>query len=165
MKIPEIDPQSEAEIHLVAQRMQQTLIEVLGVEKGRSMYSMDWLVERVRWHLDPKNTNGRVFLAENREGEISGHAIARIDHGTSFGYFSTIFVEPTSRRKGIATDLMKHVEGWFLKTKISKVIYNTADTHTALISLFRAHGYEITHSESEMVQLTKTLHSSSPPDS
>lgn len=157
MKIREIDPQSEFEINLVAQRMRQTLVEVLGEEKGGSMYTMDWLTERVRWHLDPKNTEGRVFLSENQEGEIIGHAIARIDFGSSFGYFSTIFVEPSSRRHGIARILMMHVEEWFSKKGMPKVVYNTAENHVATIDLFKSHGYKISHAESEMVQLAKVL--------
>jgi GNAT superfamily N-acetyltransferase len=157
MKIREIDPKSEGEICLVAQRMRQTLVEVLGEEQGKSMYTMDWLVERVQWHLNEENTNGRVFLFENSEGKIIGHAIARIDHGSSFGYFSTIFVEPSSRRHGIATRLMNHVEDWLLKCGMPKIIYNTADNHQALIDLFKSQGYTITHEESKMVQLTKVL--------
>ena len=157
MNIREIDPQSELEISLVAQRMRQTLVEVLGEEKGGSMYTMDWLIDRVRWHLDPKNTDGRVFLSENQDGKILGQAIARVDHGSSFGYFSTIFVEPSSRKRGIAADLIRHVEEWFSKSGMLKIIYNTAENHVALIRLFKSHSYEITHSESEMVQLTKFL--------
>lgn len=157
MKIREIDPQSDTEINLVAQRMRQTLVEVLGEEKGGSMYTMSWLIDRVRWHLDPNNTNGRVFISENKNGKIIGHAIARIDHGSSFGYFSTIFVEPLSRRHGIASNLMKHVETWFSKFEIPKILYNTADNHVAIIGLFKSHGYEVTLSDSQMVQLTKVL--------
>ena len=157
MKIREIDPNSDAEIHLVAQRMRQTLVEVLGEEKGGEMYTMDWLIERVRWHLNFKNTDGRVFLSESQGGEIIGHAIARIDHGSLFGYFSTVFVEPSSRRHGVANSLVKHVESWFSERKMPKVVYNTANNHVALIGLFTAHAYEITHAESEMVQLTKIL--------
>ena len=134
MKIREIDPQSEFEIKLVAQRMRQTLVEVLGEEKGGSMYTMDWLVNRV-----------------------TGHAIARIDHASTFGYFSTVFVQLSSRRSGIATCLMRHVEDWFSKGGIPKIIYNTADNHVALIALFKSEGYEITHAESEMIQLTKVI--------
>ena len=155
MKVREIDPKSDAEIQLVAQRMRQTLVEVLGEEKGVSMYTMDWLVERVRWHLNAKNTDGRVFLSENQSGEIIGHAIARIDPACSFGYFSTVFVEPLSRRQGVAVSLMDHVENWFLERRMPKAVYNTANNHVALIGLFKRNGYEITHSESEMVQLTK----------
>jgi len=157
MKIREIDPHSEVEINLVAQRMRQTLVEVLGKEKAESMYTMDWLIERVRWHLDSKNTDGRVFLSEDRGGKIVGQAIARIDHGSSFGYFSTIFVEPAFRRNGIALSMMKHVEDWFLENKMPKIVYNTANNHFALISLFKSYGYKITEAESEMVQLTKSL--------
>lgn len=157
MRIREIDPQSKFEIDLVAERMRQTLVEVLGEKKGGSMYSMDWLIGRVRWHLDAKNTDGRVFLSENHERKIIGHAIARIDHGSAFGYFSTIFVEPSSRRHGIATSLMNHVEDWFSARRMPKIIYNTAENHVALIGLFKSHGYKVTHSESEMVQLTKEL--------
>ena len=157
MKIREIDPKSDSEIDLVAQRMRQTLVEVLGEEKGGSMYSMDWLIERVRWHLDSKNTNGRVFLLENDEDAVVGHAIARIDFGCSFGYFSTIFIQPSSRRNGFAKDLIKHVEDWFSREAMPKVVYNTADNHVAIIGLFRSQGYSITHAESEMVQLTKAL--------
>ena len=156
-KIRDIDAQSETEIRLVAERMRQTLVEVLGKEKGESMYTMDWLIDRVRWHLDSKNTTGRVFLSEDHTGKIIGHAIARIDHGTSFGYFSTIFVDTSSRRRGVANKLMKHVEAWFSKCGMPKTVYNTADNHVALIGLFKSHGYKITHSESEMVQLTKVL--------
>lgn len=157
MNIREIDPQSEFEIDLVAERMRQTLVEVLGEDRGGSMYSMDWLKNRVLWHLDPLSTNGKVFLSVNQQGEITGHAIARIDHGTSFGHFSTIFVEPTSRRHGVASCLVEHVEKWFTERGMPKIVYNTAENHVAIINLFKSHGYNITHSESEMLQLSKTL--------
>ncbi len=156
-KIREIDPQSQAEISLVAQRMRQTLIEVLGEEKGTAMYTMDWLTERVRWHLDPKR---RVFLSENEARQITGHAIARIesgDDGILLGYFSTVFVALDSRRQGIAGTLLRHVESWFLENGIPKIVYNTAKNHSAIIALFSAHGYRITYSEFEMIQLTKVL--------
>lgn len=157
MKIREIDSQSEFEVHLVARRMRQTLVEVLGEDRGGSMYTMEWLIDRVRWHLDPKNTEGRVFLLENQQGDVVGHAIVRIDFGSSFGYFSTIFIERSSRRQGFAKRLVKHVEDWLLKNEMPKVVYNTANNHVAAIDLFRSNGYTVTHSESEMLQLTKVL--------
>jgi uncharacterized protein YqiB (DUF1249 family) len=48
----EIDPTSEAEIDLVARRMQATLVEVEREEMGLSLRSVPWLRDRVRWHLD-----------------------------------------------------------------------------------------------------------------
>jgi GNAT superfamily N-acetyltransferase len=157
MKIRAIDPLSAFEVELVAQRMLQTLVEVLGEEEGSSMYSMDWLIHRVRWHLNPLHTNGRVFLLEDPIGTITGHAIARIDHGSSFGYFATIFIETSSRRKGAASRLINHVEDWFLQFNMTKVHYNTAVDHVAVLNLFKSHGYDITHVEADMVQLTKCL--------
>ena len=130
------------------------MIEVLGVERGTSMYTMGWLVERVLWHLDPKNTNGRVFLTEDPSQQVTGHAIARIDPadpGEALGYFSTIFVDPSVRNQGVATSLLDHVERWFREMKMPKIVYNTAENHSKLIRLFER------HRESEMVQLTKTL--------
>jgi len=159
-KIREIDPDSASEITLVASRMRQTLIEVLGKENGSTLYSMDWLLERVKWHLDPKQTTAKIFLAESPRLEIIGHAIARIekdDEGNSYGYFSTIFIEPASRNRGTANALLLHVEDWFRQMKLPKVIYNTAENHSKLIRLFEKNGYQITARELEMVQLTKSL--------
>ncbi len=157
MRIREINPLAENEINLIAERMQQTLVEVLGSEKGEAMYSMDWLRERVRWHLDQRLTDGKVFLIENENYDILGHAIARVDFGSSFGYFSTIFIEPNSRKKGLAKLLMNHVEAWFKDKQMPRIIYNTGTHHIAIINLFESHGYKISLEESEMVQLSKNI--------
>ena len=160
IRIREINPNSKDEIFLVATRMRQTLVEVLGAEKGVALYTMDWLLNRVQWHLDPKCTVAKIFLVENRTGEIVAHAIARIDHDDSsnaYGYFSTVYVDPQSRKMGLATILIKHVELWFSEMKMPKIVYNTAEDHLRLIGLFERNGYKITAQESEMVQLTKLL--------
>lgn len=159
-KIRDLNPLSENEIRLVADRMRQTLIDVLGPEKGSSMYTMEWLIDRVRWHLDSTNTTARVLLSQNSDGQITGQAIARIERGEdggSYGYFSTLFVDVGSRRQGIATSFVAFVECWFRELRIPKIVYNTAHNNSKLIDLFKKHGYRITHSGSEMVQLTKTL--------
>lgn len=159
-RIREINPESKEEILLVATRMRQTLVEVLGQEKGTELYSMEWLVNRVLWHLDPSQTTAKIFLIEGKELKITAHAIARIDHDESknaYGYFSTVFVEPDSRNKGLATNLLNHVENWLKSMEMPKIIYNTAENHSKLIRLFERHGYQITGRESEMVQLTKLL--------
>ncbi len=158
--IREINPLSEYEIDLVARRMRQTLVEVVGQERGATMYSMDWLEDRILWHLDSKNTIAKVFLAESADAHIAGHAIARIEssaNGERYGYFSTLFVESESRKMGIATALMFQVETWFSANLIAKIIYNTATDNTRVLNLFHKYGYHITTAESEMVQLTKLL--------
>ncbi|MBI3557111.1 MAG: GNAT family N-acetyltransferase [Deltaproteobacteria bacterium] len=161
IKIREINPESQAEVSLVALRMRLTLIERVGEEKATAMYSLDWLVNRVLWHLDPSQTTAKVFLAEDRDGRVVAHAIARIErdeNGRAFGYFSTIYVEPLLRNQGLATSLLLKVESWLSEMKMPKIIYNTAANHEKLIRLFGRHGYSVTHRESEMVQLTKQLH-------
>lgn len=158
--IREINAQSSEEIELVAQRMRQTLVEVVGQQRGESLYSMEWLRERVRWHLDGQKTTAKIFLAEFLPSSIVGHAIARLEKsetGEIYGYFSTLFVAPEHRQQGVATALMNQVESWFLHHKMPKIIYNTATTNERLLRLFRNQGYAVTHEESEMVQLTKDL--------
>lgn len=158
LKIREIDRDSEIEIALVASRLRQTLVEVLGEEKGTGLYSMEWLLDRIRFHLDPQETK-KIFLVDDDAGHIRAQAIARVEREgqSSYGYFSTIFVEPNFRNQGLATRLILHVESWFRRLNMPKIIYNTADNHTKLIRLFERHGYRITLYASEMVQLTKEL--------
>jgi ribosomal protein S18 acetylase RimI-like enzyme len=160
--IREIDPDSREEIELVAKRMRLTLIDVLGDEKGTALYTMQWLIDRVRWHLAPER-RAKIYLAETQDG-IAGQAIARIendDSGNPYGYFSTIYIEPQSRRQGIARILMDQVEEWFIEQKVPKVTYNTAVHHVRLKKIFELRGYKVTLEESEMVQLTKHLDQSS----
>ncbi|MEQ1936174.1 MAG: hypothetical protein ABL962_20145, partial [Fimbriimonadaceae bacterium] len=85
MTIRPLNPNSIEEIELVAKRMRLTLMEVISVEEGEKMYTMDWLIERVKFHLDPTLCDGQVFLAEADDGTILGHTIVRIESGE--GYF------------------------------------------------------------------------------
>lgn len=158
MNIRELDPTNEDEIKLVAQRMQSTLIDVLGKERGVSLYTIDWLVARVKWHLDSSQTRAKIFLSVSAQKEITGQAIGRIEMGNDgieFGYFSTIYIAPEFRRRGIAEKLLMQMHGWFGEMGVSKITYNTAENNAPLINLFLKHGYRITLKESEMVQLTK----------
>lgn len=158
--VRELNRSSNAEIDLVAQRMRQTLVDVLGEEQGGSMYTMEWLKARVLWHLDETVTIAKIFLSETQDGKITGQAIARLeqaDDGASYGYFSTLYVEPAFRRQGLATSLLVCVENWFAEKSMPKIIYNTAQSNSKVIDLFCKHGYVVTHAESDMVQLTKHL--------
>ena len=160
MRIREIDPASADEVRLVAERMRQTLVEVLGEQKGAALYSMEWLVQRVNWHLDAEQTTARVYLMEGPDGQITAHAIARIERdgaGKPYGYFSTVFVEPDSRNQGHASALIRQVESWLRVMGMPVVVYNTGANHSKVIRLFERHGYEITHRTPDMVQLSKAL--------
>ncbi len=154
-----INPKSSKEISLVASRMQKTLIDVLGKAKGESLYSMDWLVERVNWHLAPERV-AQVLLAETQQQEIVGQAIVRLEEnseGHAYGYFSTIYVAPEYRNQGVAKKLIQEITSWSLNQGFPYIIYNTARDNDRLIGLFQKFGFLISLTESDMVQLKKTL--------
>lgn len=159
-RIRELDPGAEGEIELVALRMRRTLEEVLGEEKGRALYTMDWLRERVRFHLDPGRSTAAVFLAESRDGTIAGHTIVRIDadaDGRPIGLFSTTYVEPGSRRTGIAKQLLLRGEAWMCQQRMSLAVTDTSATNVKLIRLYEANGYTIALRVEGMVRLVKAL--------
>lgn len=160
--IRELSSDSETEILLVGQRMRKTLIDVLGEEKGCALYTVEALIDRVRWHLDTAKRNGRVYLSQDELGNITGQTLARVETdetGTEFGRFSMVYVEPEFRRRGIAAQLISTVEHWFQDLGMPKIIYNTGETNQRVIDLFCRRGYRVTYwnREGEMVQLTKTL--------
>lgn len=140
--------------------MRQTLIEVLGEEAGTDLCTMDWLRERVRWHLDPEKSVARVFLSENGDGHITGHTIVRVeldDAGKKIGLFSTTFVEPESRNQSIASMLLMRGEQWMLDHGLTEAVTDTSESNTKLINLYTKHGYAIVDARAGMVRLAKAL--------
>jgi GNAT superfamily N-acetyltransferase len=159
-RIRAIDPTSAAEVAQVASRMQATLVEVLGEERGRAMYTMDWLTQRVLWHLDPQEVTAQVFLAERADGHITGHTIVRLDRngaGEPIGLFSTTYVEPASRKQAIADSLLRHGEAWMREQGMTEAATYTSETNTKLINLYTKHGYGLVAAENAMVILAKPL--------
>ncbi|MCV2423679.1 GNAT family N-acetyltransferase [Paucibacter sp. DJ2R-2] len=153
-----IDPASEAEIERVAKWMRATLIEVEGEATGTALYSMDWLRERVRWHLDSSLSTAAVLLAEDASGNILGHTIVRRESRTGedpFGLISTTFVDPVARRLGIANLLLATGEQWFAGQGLSTFATWTSSTNTKLIQLYEKHGYSQT--ETHLHETTGTI--------
>ncbi len=158
-RIRRLDPEASREITLVATRMRQTLVEVLGEERGVAMYSMEWLEDRVRFHLDASRSEGAVFLAETDE-EIVGHTITRVerdDGGAPFGLFSTTYVVPPHRGRGVASALLRRGEAWMRERRLAYAATDTSDTNVKLIALYEKHGYAIALRAGEMVRLQKSL--------
>ena len=161
-----IDADSEAEIELVAQRMRNTLVEVLGAEQGTALYSMEWLIRRVCWHLDSEKSTAAVFLAEDSVGKIVGHTIVRKDvdgSGEAVGLFSTTYVEPDCRRFGVATELVKTGEAWIRDLGLASAETYTDRDKQKLIRLFGRQGYELSPTENQMVILRKNFSASTRP--
>ncbi len=146
--------------------MRATLCEVIGEDEGRKMYSLPWLEERVRWHLDPENCTGQVFLAESAKGEISGHTIVRIETdeaGGRFGLFSTVYVAADARKQSVATVLLCRGEAWMRTHGLDKAATYTAVDNAKLIALFEKHGYTLSASPREdMVILSRTIDEQAP---
>jgi ribosomal protein S18 acetylase RimI-like enzyme len=156
----EIDPGNDAEIALVAERMRATLMEVLGADRGVAMYTMSWLDNRVREHLDPARTTGAVFLAISPSNEISGHTIVRREHeddGRLIGLFSTTYVHPSHRRGAVASMLLQEGEAWMEARELPFAVTYTDDQNEPLIALYRKHGYRIVDAQSDMVKIEKPL--------
>ena len=156
-----INPESDAEIALVAQRMQLTLMEVIDEERGKAMYGLEWLIDRVRWHLDARQCTGAVYVAE-RANDVVGHTIVRVDQdevSNPMGLFSTTYVAESARRIGIADALIAKGEGWMREQGMRVAATQTAETNTPLIRLYEKHQYSIILRipESKMVRLGKVL--------
>lgn len=159
MLLRDIDPACDAEIAVVAERMRLTLMEVVGTEAGEAMYTMDWLVQRVRFHLDPGQCRGRVIVAE-AEGEIVGHTILRRQTEETwgeFGLFSTFYVVPEWRRRGVADRFVTVGEAWFLDEGLPQARTYTAHDNRPLHGLMERHGYAIDLRRDDMVSFVKTL--------
>jgi GNAT superfamily N-acetyltransferase len=155
LQIRPIDPTNESEIQLVASRMKLTLMEVLGEVVGAEMYSDEWLVERVKFHLNPELCVGEVLLARVHS-EIIGHTILRVEE-ESFGLFSTFYVAPEWRRQGIAKALVLAGEDWFRERRLSEARTYTGEENSNLITLMEEFGYEIFLRKNKMVALSRVL--------
>ena len=161
----DLDPARPDEIERVAQGMRQTLVEVEGEARGTAMYTLDWLRERVRWHLDPAQAQARVVLAVDAQQEILAHTIFRIEGPAEarFGLISTTFVWPAHRRAGLAARLLRCAEDWFLAQRLPRSCTWTSSTNTPLIALYGRHGYRQTEQGPNdltgtlMIQLSKPL--------
>ena len=156
-----LDRCAPEELAQVADRMRLTLIEVLGAPVGADMYSIEWLRERVRWHLDASAVLGEVLVAEI-EGGVRGHTLLRIEvdeNGERTGLFATTYVEPEWRRRGVGRALLQRGEAWLVAHDPSWLATHTSATNRPLIELFERQGYEIVLEDTErgMVRLARRV--------
>jgi GNAT superfamily N-acetyltransferase len=164
-RVRPLSPDDDAAIQLVAARMRDTLVEVLGEARGGSMYTMEWLVARVRWHLNPKLCVGTVLLIEEQPSVIVGHTIVRVEPddddggGGTLGLISTTYVVPERRRAGLAEALLGAGEAWLLSHGATRLATNTSESNWPLIRLYEKAGYSIVRRapEVKMVQLSRPV--------
>ena len=149
------------DLQIVASRMRDTLIDVLGEEVGESMYSLEWLYDRAVSHIDGRLL-GAIYIARvGPESQNVGHIIVRQeeDERGQFGLVTTAYVLPEMRRKGIASTLLGAAHTWFLSHRLFRTATDTAENNHPLIALYGRHGYEVIfHSkEKQMVRLSREL--------
>jgi len=126
--------------------MRATLVEVEGEQAGTAMYTLDWLRDRVCWHLDPGASTAQVMVAEDVHGDVLGHTIYRLEKpadGAAFGLVSTTYVMPHARRHGVAALLLSCAEAWFQEKGLSRAATWTSATNTPLLQLYERHGYVV----------------------
>ena len=156
LEIRTIRAEEEEEILWVAVRMRLTLMEVLGDEEGESLYTMDWLDRRVRYHLDPLKCAGQIFLCVLPDGRRLGYTIVRREEPT-LGLFSTTYVDPEWRRRGVAQRLVGQGERWMRELGLARAATYTSETNFRLHALYETNGYELVPGESGFVKLIKDL--------
>lgn len=160
LHIAPLDPTRGDLIDRVALRMRLTLQEVLGEEAGRTLYTLEWLVDRVWFHLDPGRSRAAVLLAWAGEDRMVGHTIVRVETGEDglpLGLFSTTYVDPAHRRQGVADRLLTSGEAWMRGQNLDRAATDTSATNGKLIALYRKHGYEIILARDGMVRLGRTF--------
>jgi GNAT superfamily N-acetyltransferase len=134
------------DIAWVAQGMRQTLIEVEGEAQGTALYDMDWLQQRVRFHLDPVQATAEVRLAGTVGGTRAGYTIVRAerdDAGQAYGLISTTYVQPEFRRHGLSKRLLSEGEAWFRAHGLPSAATWTSSTNAKLIGLYQGAGYAV----------------------
>jgi len=131
-------------------------MEVLGDEEGESLYTMEWLEHRVRFHLDPTRCLGQIFLCSGPEGQRLGYTIVRREEPT-LGLFSTTYVEQPWRRHGVARELLQQGEDWMRQLGLQRAATYTAEDNVKLHQLYLSQGYQLVPGENGFVQLIKVL--------
>lgn len=123
------------------------------------MYTMDWLMDRVKFHLDPDKCSGQVFLAIGEEGTVAGHTIVRIENEEAgpIGLFSTTYVHPDYRRRGAAQALLDRGEAWMRERRMSRALTYTDRDNEPLKKLFTERGYRCDPMPNEFVALSKDI--------
>jgi GNAT superfamily N-acetyltransferase len=148
IKVRTVATDESATIDIIADRMRLTLVEVLDGARADAMFRRNELVDRVRWHLERSDPDRRaeVFVAEEESGNIVGHTMVRVESDPSVGsepvgLFATTYVDPGSRRSGIASALLSAGEGWMRDEGMTTAMTFTDPANAPLLALYARHGY------------------------
>jgi RimJ/RimL family protein N-acetyltransferase len=161
-RVRRVEPDEDRTVELISTRMRLTLAEVLDPTRADEMFTDEELRERVRWHLD-RDAAGRradVFVAEDDDG-VLGHTMVRVEHldGQDVGLFATTYVDPASRRSGVASALLSTGEAWMRDRGMTIAVTFTDPHNDKLLSLYERHGYTCERIDDEWARATRSLRS------
>jgi len=85
-----------------------------------------------------------IALVAKVNSELAGFIIAQIeiDENTMFGHIITINVPPNFRRRGVATKMIKEIEGILKQKGIGECHLEVREDNTAAIKLYQKRGYQ-----------------------
>jgi ribosomal protein S18 acetylase RimI-like enzyme len=115
--------------------------------------------EGYAWFLNSqlKDKDSVIFLAE-RDGAIIGYVYARLEPRSwkelrePAGFIHDVFVDESSRRLGVAQQLMEAAIEWLRAQGAPRVLLGTAEHNTAAQRLFDRLGFRRT-----MIEMTREL--------
>ena len=122
------------------------------------MYTLEWLEERVRWHIRAETCPGAVFVVGTPAQDWLAHCIVRASEGvTDEGLFATTYVRPEARRRGIAGGLIEHGEVWMAHQGFRTARSYPHPDNRPLQALYRARGYTLQREDDAFVSLSRAL--------
>jgi len=155
-----LDAEDADEVDLVAARMRETLVEVLGLQRARAVHSEAEIRERLLWHVDPlPGRQALALVSVDSRGSLSGHTLLRVEreHERDVGLVATTYVAPPYRRQGVAARLLAAGETWLSSQGVVELVTYTDAHNTPLQELYRKHGYGATSLADDWVRLCRLL--------
>ncbi|MGC1210993.1 MAG: GNAT family N-acetyltransferase [Micromonospora sp.] len=139
--------QDEYETYTARRDMEyvQSLAEAMPVEAAREKARQD----RARFLPDGLATERhRLLVAENATGEVVGHAWVGLEdpqtRTTDGAWLHDLSVEEPYRRSGYGKLILAAVEAVAREAGAARLGLNVFGHNVPAISLYRAHGYEVT---------------------
>ena|GEM_PF-3533002 len=148
------------EVDLVAARMGETLVEVLGSGRARAVHTEAEIRERLLWHMEPApGRRALALVSVDSHGRLSGHTLLRVEreHERDIGLVATTYVVPRNRRQGVAGHLLVAGEAWLTSQGAVELVTYTDAHNTPLQELYLTHGYAATRLDDEWVRLSRPV--------
>ena len=147
-----INRDSSEELDLVTKRVMETVLETIPEFERDSNKALEafpnFTHEQMREMLKSvfNNPDHELLVAENKEtSDVIGHSIFSLKtdkDGKRFGFCFSRYVVPKFRKRGVASELIKYQEYWWLKGGATYAFAQTHQQNIKLQALFEKHGFE-----------------------